>query len=275
MRPLTIKHTTFGEGTPKICIPIIGRRAEDILEAAETITTLPADVVEWRADHYEAVAEPGAVPPVLDALRKKLPDTLLLFTFRTKKEGGVRELSDSDYLELCRAVAKSGLADLLDLELFTGALAPEPDGQATTGGQAAADRRARPVANPGLLAPVITLAHAHGGHVVLSSHDFQKTPSENELYRRLFLMESMGADLAKLAVMPNCEQDVLTLLSATRKAADALNVPVITMSMGRIGAVSRISGRLTGSCMTFGTAGEESAPGQLPAKTLKHILETL
>ena len=255
MRPLTIKHTTFGEGTPKICIPIIGRRAEDILEAAETITTLPADVVEWRADHYEAVAEPGAVPPVLDALRKKLPDTLLLFTFRTKKEGG--------------------LADLLDLELFTGAPAPEPDGQATTGGQAAADRRARPAANPGLLAPVITLAHAHGGRVVLSSHDFQKTPSENELYRRLFLMESMGGDLAKLAVMPNCEQDVLTLLSATRKAADALNVPVITMSMGRLGAVSRISGRLTGSCMTFGTAGEESAPGQLPAKTLKHILETL
>ena len=65
MRPLTIKHTTFGEGTPKICIPIIGRREEDILEAAETITTLPADVVEWRADHYEAVAEPGAVPPIL------------------------------------------------------------------------------------------------------------------------------------------------------------------------------------------------------------------
>ncbi len=255
MHPLTIKQTTFGEGTPKICIPITGRSEKDILETAEKINSLPADAAEWRADYYEAVSDPKAILPVLAALRKKLPDTLLLFTFRTKKEGGVRELSDSDYLRLCRTAAKSGLIDLLDLELFTGAAAPDCDAA--------------------LLAPVISLARACGCRVILSSHDFQKTPPADELYRRLSLMEAMGGDLLKLAVMPKCGQDVLTLLSVTRKAADTLNSPVITMSMGKLGTVSRISGALTGSCLTFGAAGETSAPGQLPAETLKHILEAL
>ena len=71
MNPLTIKHTTFGDGVPKICIPITGRTENEILKAAEKISRLPADVAEWRADYYEAVTEPGAVLPVLAALRKR------------------------------------------------------------------------------------------------------------------------------------------------------------------------------------------------------------
>ncbi len=283
MNPLTIKHTTFGDGVPKICIPITGRTENEILKAAEKISRLPADVAEWRADYYEAVTEPGAVLPVLAALRKRLPDTLLLFTFRTKKEGGDRALSDEAYLELCRTAAGSGLADLLDLELFTGA---EP-AQTKTDGQTGTDRQtelsaqtkigvqAEPAPDRRLLEPVISFAQARGCRVILSSHDFQRTPPGDELLRRLSLMEALGADLAKAAVMPNCGQDVLTLLSATRTAADTLSCPVITMSMGKLGAVSRVSGALTGSCLTFGTAGEASAPGQLPAGILKQILDAL
>ena len=50
-------------------------------------------------------------------------------------------------------------------------------------------------------------------------------------------------------------------LAATREAADTVSCPVITMSMGAMGVISRVSGRLTGSCMTFGSAGRASAPG--------------
>lgn len=268
MNTLTIKHVTFGDGMPKICIPITGRNEAEIRKAAEKISALPHDVVEWRADYFEAVTDPDRLLRVLASLKKWLPGSLLLFTFRTKREGGVRGLSETCYLELCKAAAKSGLADLLDLELFTGA---------AVSGDADQREPSEPLYTPdtALLSPVISMAHAHGCRVILSSHDFQKTPPEQELFRRLSLMEAAGADLAKLAVMPRNEQDVLTLLSATRKASDTLRCPVITMSMGRLGVLSRISGSLTGSCLTFGTAGEESAPGQLPAEALKKFLKLL
>ncbi|MCI8504868.1 MAG: type I 3-dehydroquinate dehydratase [Lachnospiraceae bacterium] len=256
MIPLTIKNKTFSGKNPKICIPITGRTEKEILETAKRIRLLPADVTEWRADYYEAVTDREAVRHILDSLKSLLPDSLLLFTFRTQKEGGVRPLSDKDYLELGRTAAASGLIDLLDLELFTGT------------NHVSGPKRA-------LLTPLISLAHEWGCHVILSSHDFDQTPPEDELLRRLSLMESMEADLAKIAVMPQSETDVLALLSATRKAADTLSCPVITMSMGALGVISRISGKLTGSCLTFGTAGEASAPGQLPAKILKKILEAL
>lgn len=276
MNLLTIKNKTFGNGIPKICIPITGRDEKEILEAAGRASAFSADVIEWRADHYKAVTSPDAIYPVLTALRGQFPDALLLFTFRTKKEGGVRELSDWDYLKLCRTAAESGLIDLLDLELFTGADTPEPSEQTeATDAPLKASGKTEMVPNYGLLMPILSLAHEHGCHVLLSSHDFIKTPPEDELLRRLSLMETMGADLAKLAVMPRCARDVLTLLSATRTAADTLSCPVITMSMGKLGTVSRISGSLTGSCLTFGVLGEESAPGQLPAETLKCILEVL
>lgn len=120
MKPLIIKNKTFGEGTPKICIPITGRNEAEIMEAAGRILNLPHDMAEWRSDFFEQVTEPDKVCHILSELRRVLPDSLLLFTFRTHKEGGVRELSDEAYLEICRNVLESRLTDLLDLELFTG-----------------------------------------------------------------------------------------------------------------------------------------------------------
>ena len=89
-------------------------------------------------------------------------------------------------------------------------------------------------------------------------------------------MQELGCDLAKYAVMPQCERDVLTLLDATLTMKEHYpDTPVITMSMGPLGAVSRISGELFGSALTFGTAGTASAPGQLPARTLSAFLQQL
>ncbi len=266
MEPLTIKGKTFGKGIPKICIPITGRTEKDIKEAAGHIASQPHDVVEWRADYYESVDGKKQLLSILKLLKNLLPHSLLLFTFRTKKEGGVRGLSQENYLELCRAATESGLIDLLDLELFTGIQdTGSPDTKTAL----------LEAANASPLKPLISLAHEKGCHVILSSHDFHKTPKQDELFFRLSLMDAMGADIAKLAVMPLCESDVFSLLSVTRKAADSLRCPIITMSMGKLGAISRISGGLTGSCLTFGTAGEASAPGQLPADILKQILEVL
>lgn len=89
-------------------------------------------------------------------------------------------------------------------------------------------------------------------------------------------MKKLGADVAKLACMPQSAKDVLTLLSATEHVKSQYpDEPLITMSMGKLGAVSRISGEIFGSCLTFGSAKQASAPGQIEVTMLQKILKVL
>ena len=117
--------------------------------------------------------------------------------------------------------------------------------------------------------------HAQGVPVIASSHDFEQTPPSQELLARIERMWASGADIAKIAVMPRSAQDVLRLLEVTQEAVRAQRGPVVTMSMGRLGGVSRLAGETFGSAMTFGSAGSASAPGQIDARTLRAALSAL
>lgn len=86
----------------------------------------------------------------------------------------------------------------------------------------------------------------------------------------------MGADIPKIAVMPQSAGDVLTLLSATEEMARCYaDRPIITMSMSSQGVISRLCGEVFGSSMTFGAVGQVSAPGQIPVDQLCQALEIL
>lgn len=100
MPPLKIRNTLFGEGRPKICVPIVGTTEKEILEEAGSFSGLPLDMVEWRADWFEEVTDTEAVLSVLEKLREALGETALLFTFRTAKEGGKRPIRREDYAAL-------------------------------------------------------------------------------------------------------------------------------------------------------------------------------
>ena len=120
-------------------------------------------------------------------------------------------------------------------------------------------------------------AHAAGAAALFSEHHFDATPATDAMADTLTGMADAGADIAKLAVMPRCAADAARLLEATARAADARpDTPLITMSMGPLGAVTRFCGGAFGSCATFGvTSGTSaSAPGQPPADVLKAKLIT-
>ena len=87
--------------------------------------------------------------------------------------------------------------------------------------------------------------------------------------------ERLGADIAKVAVMPNDPDDVLTLLSATRQASGQVQIPVISMSMGSYGAQTRLFGWVYGSALTFAVGARGSAPGQIPIEDLSMVLNVL
>lgn len=205
MNPVEVRNIKIGEGIPKICVPIVGVTKEDIIAEAKTFDSIPVDVVEWRVDWFEHVFEVEKVKEVLAELRAALKDIPLLFTFRTSKEGGEKSMEPEAYAALNKAAAQTGNVDLVDVEVFTG---------------------------DAIVTEIIEAAHAAGVKVVASNHDFDKTPDKDDIVGRLCKMQELGADIPKIAVMPQNKKDVLTLLAATeemyREHADR---PIITMSM--------------------------------------------
>ena len=123
---------------------------------------------------------------------------------------------------------------------------------------------------------VIKTAHECGVKVIASNHDFRKTPSKEELIARMRKMQELGADIPKIAVMPQSTEDLLTLLSATEEMRRCYaDRPVITMSMAGTGVLSRMCGEVFGSALTFGAAGKVSAPGQIDVEELRTVLEII
>ena len=120
MNPVKVRNITIGEGTPKICVPIVGVTKEEILEAGKNICTIGADVIEWRVDWYENVFDFDQVEETAKELRNVIGETALLFTFRTAKEGGEKAIETDVYVALNERAAKSGQVDLVDVEAFTG-----------------------------------------------------------------------------------------------------------------------------------------------------------
>ena len=248
MDPVIVNNLEIGTGIPKICVPLVAKSREEVLEQAEALRDLPVDLAEWRFDHFYEVSSLSllTVLTFLSELRKALGEIPLIFTFRTAEEGGQKRLSLQAYIELYNTVITSGLVDLVDIEFLLGDA---------------------PVAR------LMETARAKGVKVILSNHDFEKTPPKEDIVARLQRMQEMGADIAKVAVMPQCPEDVLTLLAATKEFSDTANIPAITMSMGGLGTLSRVSGEMFGSAVTFGTVEKSSAPGQLPLDLLKGALE--
>ena len=249
MNTVKVKNIEIGSGVPKICVPIVGVTKDEIIAEAKTFDSIPVDVVEWRVDWFEGVFEFDKVEDVLKDLREALGETPILFTFRTSKEGGEKAIEAEPYKELNIAAAKTGYVDLVDVEAFTG---------------------------DEVVKTIINAAHEAGVKVIASNHDFFKTPEKEEIIRRLRMMQDFGADIPKMAVMPTCKQDVLTLLSATLEMSEKYaDRPIITMSMAGTGVVSRLTGETFGSALTFGAASKASAPGQVGVHELKQVLDII
>lgn len=249
MNTLKIKNVVLGEGKPKICVSIIGQTKDEILEQARKMKDTSIDVVEWRVDWFKYVYDLEKVKDVAKDLADILVDMPLLFTFRTSKEGGECSIEDAYYCELNKEISKTGYVDLIDIEAFTG---------------------------DDLVMDIISFAHKNSVKVVASNHDFDKTPSKDDIIYRLRKMQDLGADVPKIAVMPKSKLDVLELLEATViMSENYADRPIITMSMSGNGVVSRLAGEIFGSALTFGALGKASAPGQIEVDDLENVLNIL
>jgi len=245
MKIVEIRGVRIGEGIPKICVSLMGSCKEQLEAEAIALREAGADLAEWRVDWFEEWTDPKQLIDALQAIRSGLGGLPLLVTFRTKAEGGQQWISCDQYEALYQTVLTSGQADLIDLELFL---------------------------DETVIRKLIHSAKEAGVTTVLSNHDFQKTPEREELRNRLKRMELLGADIAKLAVMPRSGSDVADVLAVTAACAEEMQCPIITMAMGGKGAISRMAGQIFGSAVTFAALEKASAPGQIPLHQLKEVL---
>jgi len=161
----------------------------------------------------------------------------------------MQSLSEDTRLELTAAATGTGQVDIVDTELCNDAA---------------------------FIEKVINDANKNNVKVILSFHDFEKTPDEESILKRLIRAQHMGAHIAKTAVMPKNYADVLVLLGVTLKArTEALEIPIVAMAMGTEGVVTRLAGGLFGSDITFAIGKTSSAPGQIPIGELRQAMAAL
>lgn len=232
-----------------ICTPIVGATRAALMAELDAVLTKQPDVVEWRADFFGAIAATDEVIEVARAVKERAPQTSMIFTIRSIREGGEPiTLNARQSVELTAAICERTSFEYVDCELSN---APED------------------------IVYLAQAAHRAGKKVIGSYHNFGCTPEPGFLLDKLLEAERRGLDLAKVAVMPGSLDDVLTLMRVTLEAKRQAKVPLITISMGADGAVSRMLGGVFGSSLTFGVGQSSSAPGQIPVEDLRAVLDII
>jgi len=247
MTSLTIKNLTLdsASGHAAVCAPLMGKTAAALHAEIELVTQAQPDIIEWRADHFEDIADATACTSMLQLMHEQLPDMPVLFTLRTASEGGAQNFSPAVALRIFETAICCGHVDIIDTES-----ANDSD----------------------FVRSIIETAHTHNVKVILSRHYFQETPSFDTLIRALTDAQALSPDIVKLAVMPQSSADVLALLhTAEAFRGTHANVPFITISMGTLGAFTRVVGGSFGSVLTYASLDETSAsaPGQLTVADIR------
>lgn len=220
----------------KIVVPIMLTELAE-LEKVSVSDYRTADIVEWRADFLSADEILEMAPKFFE----KFKESKILFTLRTVREGGNIQVSEKKYLQILQEILTYNPA-YIDVEFFTHG-------------------------------PSFAALKDFRDKMVLSYHNFDEVPSD--LTNRLIKMHEEGTAFVKVAVMPERECDVLDLLQITRDMTLEYGEHFISMAMGDLGRLSRISGYLTGSCWTFASLENSSAPGQISLKETEYILDIL
>lgn len=273
-KTLAVRGVTFGAGigtkkrrdiqgcaeckpvTIPICVSVMADTEETLYDEMKRVAMLNPDMIEWRIDFYRELGDicdsHDRFCEVLGNIRQHIGDIVLLVTYRTKQEGGMGERLGEDYAGICQTFCSwgtDGLADMLDVEYMQTEYLKEA------------------LENREETAPKL----------VMSFHDFDNTPEDAVLHSILTGMAQKGADICKLAVMPESESDVSRILDMTKRIDREYQgqILLMTISMGEPGMRSRVYGGAYGSCFTFASAGEgqASAPGQIPINVLREMME--
>lgn len=248
---MIIKDRTIGEGKPCICVPIVSPTIAGIKTECKKIASCPAEIIEWRIDYFLKNNAWEQCFEAANSIKELLPYKPFLITYRTAFEGGEEKYPDNkrvteeEYISLIYKMMELE-PDMIDIEAAR--------------------------ASDDTMKTLVASLKAKNIVTVLSMHDFDKTPDDDILAGTFERMNRLGGDIFKTAVMPHDSSDVLRLMSFSNEAAGKYDNPLITISMGQTGLISRVAGELDHSSVTFASVTKASAPGQIRARDLAKML---
>lgn len=243
-KELVIKNHIFSGEKPTICVPVVASSDAAILESIEKCIAAGVELIEFRADYYENLLDIEKLLLLVKKISALCKDTAVLFTIRTKAEGGEIDISEEDYKKILLAISHDHHIDLVDCELD----------KVSDFGQ------------------FVSSLQDEGVKVVASHHNFAYTYPKAEIINIYERMLAGGADIQKIAMMPKSKEDALLLMSSAidfnDKHEDSL---LVAISMGELGQITRICSGYINSCITFATIENSSAPGQISYENMKEI----
>jgi 3-dehydroquinate dehydratase / shikimate dehydrogenase len=219
----------------KICVAVTGATPDELIEKATNVLK-ETTFLEFRLDY---LPKPMAALPLLKEFLAENGAATVIATCRCKENGGRFEGSNTGALDVLLKAAESGF-QLVDIELEAIEKLPK-----TT-----MDR----------------LREA-GAAVIISHHDFHGTKDLDAVYNRI---EPFAPDFVKVVPTAKSLSDNLTLMRFLERMEDRSKSSIVGICMGEAGIISRVLGLRAGSAFTFAAAnaGEETAPGQIAARTL-------
>jgi len=231
-----MRASSKGKNVGKVCIPIVETTVERALIAVKEAEQW-ADLIELRADYLKQVK----LAPLLENRQKPF-----IVTHRRNEEGGKYKGREGKRLSVLQDAIDLG-TDYIDVEL-------------------ASERS--------FLQDLIR--NKRGTDVILSFHDFRRTPSLKELQRLFDRMVRLGADVIKIVSFARSWEDNLTILSLI-PFAKARRQEIIACCMGEKGKVSRLFSPILGAAWTYASLNKvkASAPGQLTVREIKDIWERM
>jgi 3-dehydroquinate dehydratase/shikimate dehydrogenase len=219
----------------KICVALTGSTPEEMLEKA-TAVLKETTFLEFRLDY---LTKPAAALPQFKAFLAENGAATVVATCRCKENGGRFAGSNTAALDVLMKAAEAGF-QIVDIELESIEKLPKD---------------------------TMSKLREAGAAVIISHHDFHATKDLDGIYKRI---EPFGADFIKVVPTARSLSDNLTLMKFMERMEDRSNASIVGICMGEPGIISRVLGLRAGSAFTFAAAnvGEETAPGQIAARTL-------
>ncbi len=249
MKAVEVKDIVIGKGKPKICVPVIGKDIKEIRANAKAAGKSVADIVEWRCDYFKDIFNYDKAVKALNTVVDNINGKPLILTFRTANEGGEKYITPEEYMELYKTLINTGIVDIVDIEVLLG---------------------------DEIVENMVAYGKEHNVKIILSNHNFKRTPKTSFIKNILTKMQLMGADIAKMAVMPNSEEDALMFMWTIRSFKDNyIDIPVIAMSMSKMGVITRMASEAFSSAVTFASVNKVSAPGQIDVKVMEEIINII
>lgn len=230
-----------------LCIPLSFSDQPSMKTQTENLSLYHPDFIEWRRDYYTDT-HPENEKECLRHIRETFPHAGLIYTFRSQSEGGVGTWSLTKRQEsICRCL-EGNLADYIDTEASNS----EP-----------------------FLNTIKDVCRTSKANLILSYHNFKATPSPMAIIQKLTAIESLNPDVIKIALMAQTPDDIRRSICAVSQYSETTNKPIIFIAMGPYGCIVRSAPELFGGSLSFATAGESTAPGQLTPKRIENIRRSL